>query len=159
MTRVLHEDDEIRIPAWVTDLASFRRWTEDDDFPESRRISFLLGEVWIDPQTWDEQVAWLRADEAAHPNACTLAYWHEPLFSTGSSYDQSEVFAQVTPPGGSTPPAPQGRASHGLHLSDRQPSKTGPVKLSGCRTRSSWFATARPIGARTIATPAVPTSR
>jgi hypothetical protein len=53
------------------------------------------GEVWIDPQTWDEQVAWLRADVAAHPNACTLAYWHEPLFSTGSSYHQSEVFAQI----------------------------------------------------------------
>lgn len=26
---------------------------------------------------------WLRADLAAHPNECTLAYWHYPLFSSG----------------------------------------------------------------------------
>jgi hypothetical protein len=29
------------------------------------------------------QETWLRADLAAHPNACTLAYWHHPLFSSG----------------------------------------------------------------------------
>jgi hypothetical protein len=28
-------------------------------------------------------VAWLTADLAAHPHACTLALWHEPRFSTG----------------------------------------------------------------------------
>ena len=27
--------------------------------------------------------AWLRADLAAHPAACTLAYWHHPRFSSG----------------------------------------------------------------------------
>jgi hypothetical protein len=26
---------------------------------------------------------WLAADLAAHPNACTLAYWHEPRWSSG----------------------------------------------------------------------------
>ena len=26
---------------------------------------------------------WLRADLAAHPNTCTLAYWHYPIFSSG----------------------------------------------------------------------------
>jgi hypothetical protein len=32
------------------------------------------------------QVQWLRADLAAHPNLCTLAYWHHPLFaSTGGT--------------------------------------------------------------------------
>jgi hypothetical protein len=30
------------------------------------------------------QEQWLRADLAAHPNACTLAYWHHPLFSSGT---------------------------------------------------------------------------
>ena len=30
------------------------------------------------------QGRWLRADLAAHPTACTLAYWHHPLFSSGS---------------------------------------------------------------------------
>jgi hypothetical protein len=29
------------------------------------------------------QEQWLRADLAAHPNACTLAYWHHPLISSG----------------------------------------------------------------------------
>jgi len=29
------------------------------------------------------QEQWLRADLAAHPTTCTLAYWHYPLFSSG----------------------------------------------------------------------------
>ena len=32
------------------------------------------------------QERWLRADLAAHPAACTLAYWHKPLFSSGSAH-------------------------------------------------------------------------
>jgi hypothetical protein len=32
------------------------------------------------------QESWLRADLAAHPAACTLAYWHHPRFSSGSSH-------------------------------------------------------------------------
>jgi acid phosphatase type 7 len=32
------------------------------------------------------QVLWLRADLAANPNACTLAYWHHPLFNSGSEH-------------------------------------------------------------------------
>jgi hypothetical protein len=33
------------------------------------------------------QAAWLQADLAAHPNKCTLAYWHHPLFSSGQNGD------------------------------------------------------------------------
>ena len=29
------------------------------------------------------QEQWLRADLAANPGACTLAYWHHPRFSSG----------------------------------------------------------------------------
>jgi 3',5'-cyclic AMP phosphodiesterase CpdA len=29
------------------------------------------------------QLAWLRADLAAHPARCTLAFWHHPLYSSG----------------------------------------------------------------------------
>jgi hypothetical protein len=32
------------------------------------------------------QEQWLRADLAAHPAACTMAYWHHPRFSSGSSH-------------------------------------------------------------------------
>lgn len=48
MTRWLDEDIEVRVPGWVVDLESFRRWSDDDAFPESGQISFLLGEVWVD---------------------------------------------------------------------------------------------------------------
>jgi Uma2 family endonuclease len=46
--RVALDDDEIRVPEWVCDLDSFRRWSDDDSFPEVGKISFLKGEVWID---------------------------------------------------------------------------------------------------------------
>jgi hypothetical protein len=32
------------------------------------------------------QEKWLRADLRAHPVACTLAYWHKPLFSSGGAH-------------------------------------------------------------------------
>jgi acid phosphatase type 7 len=32
------------------------------------------------------QENWLRADLAAHPVVCTLAYWHKPLFSSGDKH-------------------------------------------------------------------------
>jgi hypothetical protein len=32
------------------------------------------------------QNKWLRADLAAHAAACTLAYWHKPLFSSGGAH-------------------------------------------------------------------------
>jgi hypothetical protein len=32
------------------------------------------------------QEKWLRKDLEAHPAACTLAYWHKPLFSSGGSH-------------------------------------------------------------------------
>jgi len=32
------------------------------------------------------QEKWLRADLAAHPVACTLSYWHKPLFSSGNAH-------------------------------------------------------------------------
>ncbi len=37
------------------------------------------------------QETWLRADLAAHPARCTLAYWHHPLFSSGFVGDDAEV--------------------------------------------------------------------
>jgi hypothetical protein len=37
------------------------------------------------------QETWLRADLAAHPASCTLAYWHHPRFTSGSVGEDSEV--------------------------------------------------------------------
>jgi hypothetical protein len=35
------------------------------------------------PERLPAQVRWLREDLAAHPVDCVLAYWHEPVFSSG----------------------------------------------------------------------------
>ena len=35
----------------------------------------------------DAQLEWLRADLAAHPSRCSMAYWHRPLRSSGTHGD------------------------------------------------------------------------
>jgi Uma2 family endonuclease len=45
---VVNEGQEIHIPLWVVDLDSFRRWTDQDEFPEDGRIWWLRRGVWID---------------------------------------------------------------------------------------------------------------
>jgi hypothetical protein len=37
-------------------------------------------------QPGSEQERWLRADLAAHPVRCTLAFWHHPRFSSGTTH-------------------------------------------------------------------------
>jgi hypothetical protein len=44
-------------------------------------------------QPGSEQERWLRADLAAHPARCTLAYWHHPRFSSGTRHGSSEQVA------------------------------------------------------------------
>jgi Uma2 family endonuclease len=41
-------DEQIRIPTWVADLDSFRRWAHSRDFPERGRFAYLGGELWVD---------------------------------------------------------------------------------------------------------------
>ena len=45
------------------------------------------------------QVQWLRGDLAAHPNLCTLAYWHHPLYSSigGSSGTSGATNSSIRP--------------------------------------------------------------
>lgn len=40
--------ERIRIPDFVDDLESFRRWARSDGFPERGRFSHLNGELWVD---------------------------------------------------------------------------------------------------------------
>jgi hypothetical protein len=40
-----------------------------------------------------EQERWLRADLAAHPSRCTLAYWHHPVFSSGNHGNRKRMRA------------------------------------------------------------------
>ena len=40
--------DQVRIPSWVNDLESFRRWERSENYPDRGWVSFLNGEIWVD---------------------------------------------------------------------------------------------------------------
>ena len=46
----------------------------------------------------DTQLAWLSADLAAHPATCTLAMWHHPHFSSGTTHGDKLNETQPTKP-------------------------------------------------------------
>lgn len=49
MVNIVNEQgQEVRVPKWVQDLDSFRRWMDADDFPEMGQIWYYKGEVWVD---------------------------------------------------------------------------------------------------------------
>lgn len=48
MSTVIFDTESVRIPSWVCDLDSFRRWAVSEDAPERTPVFFLDGEVWID---------------------------------------------------------------------------------------------------------------
>jgi Uma2 family endonuclease len=39
--------DQVRIPSWVNDLESFRRWARSDEYPQRGWVSFLDDEIWV----------------------------------------------------------------------------------------------------------------
>ncbi len=47
-------------------------------------------------QTGSTQEQWLKADLAKHPNQCTLAMWHHPLWNSGKQGDTVAVKPLVT---------------------------------------------------------------
>jgi chitodextrinase len=47
----------------------------------------------IDHSNGSSQETWLKNDLAAHPAQCTLAYWHEPRFSSGAEHGSDTSFA------------------------------------------------------------------
>ena len=47
--------------------------------------------LFVDCEAGSPQEQWLRADLAAHPAACTLAYWHHPRFSSGRPLQIEEL--------------------------------------------------------------------
>lgn len=40
--------DEAFIPDWISDLASFRRWADSQEYPTRGRYAFLQGQLWVD---------------------------------------------------------------------------------------------------------------
>ena len=43
-------------------------------------------------QAGSSEEKWLRQDLQSHPAACTLAYWHKPLFSSGAAHGNDTDF-------------------------------------------------------------------
>jgi chitodextrinase len=41
------------------------------------------------------QEVWLKSDLASHPNMCTIAYWHEPRWSSGDVHGSDSEFDQI----------------------------------------------------------------
>src|SRR6266849_7496003 len=41
--------DRIAIPGWVCDLVSYRQWAHSDEYPQSAWVSFLNGDIFVDP--------------------------------------------------------------------------------------------------------------
>ncbi len=48
MSTVQFETESVRIPLWVTDLPSFRRWAESEESPDKATVCYLAGEVWVE---------------------------------------------------------------------------------------------------------------
>jgi Uma2 family endonuclease len=48
MTTFVIESEQVSVPEWVKDLASFRRWADSAEFPETGRICWFDSEVWVD---------------------------------------------------------------------------------------------------------------
>ena len=48
MNTIVLYDESVDIPDGISDLAGFRRWVHSDDFPETGRICFLDGRIWVD---------------------------------------------------------------------------------------------------------------
>ena len=48
MSTVQFETESVRIPLWVTDLPSFRRWAESEESPDKATVCYLSGEVWVE---------------------------------------------------------------------------------------------------------------
>ncbi len=42
MSTVQFETESVRIPLWVTDLPSFRRWAESEESPDEATVCYLL---------------------------------------------------------------------------------------------------------------------
>ncbi len=49
----------------------------------------------VDVGATGAQATWLKQDLAAHPTTCTLAYWHQPLFTSSSMHAGATAMAPL----------------------------------------------------------------
>jgi hypothetical protein len=55
----------------------------------------LASSAGISPAAGGAEETWLRTDLAAHPNRCTVAYWHEPRWSSGTGAGSDSSWSAV----------------------------------------------------------------
>ncbi len=48
MNTIVVDEMTVDIPEWVRDFKSFRRWAHSQEFPETGRICYFHGKVWVD---------------------------------------------------------------------------------------------------------------
>jgi Uma2 family endonuclease len=48
MITFINDMGSVEVPVWVVDLDSFRRWADQEDFPEQGQIDYLKGNVLVD---------------------------------------------------------------------------------------------------------------
>lgn len=46
--RIFNDNGGVRVPSWVVDHESYRRWAKSDDFPTRGWFSYLDGIFWAD---------------------------------------------------------------------------------------------------------------
>jgi chitodextrinase len=55
----------------------------------------LASDAGVSPAAGGTEETWLKADLAAHPTQCTLAYWHEPRWSSGTTHGNDSSWSAV----------------------------------------------------------------
>jgi chitodextrinase len=58
-------------------------------------IISLASSAGISPSAGGAEETWLKQDLAAHPSRCTLAYWHEPRWSSGTTHGSNSSWSAV----------------------------------------------------------------
>jgi len=94
--------DRLRIPSWVGDFTSFRKWIRGGDFPDHGWYSYLKNEIWVDvsmEKLWQNRIkgvigSWL--DQLATQNKLGI-YFYDRMFLTnleaGLSTEPDGMFA------------------------------------------------------------------
>jgi Uma2 family endonuclease len=95
---VVNPPEGTTVPAWVHDLASFSRWCESAEFPETGRISYIQGDVWMDMSmeqlfTHNQVKIVIAAALQAMVRALAIGY----LFGDGARFRNGDADLSVEP--------------------------------------------------------------
>jgi Uma2 family endonuclease len=95
---VVEPPDGTVVPGWVHDLASFSRWAESPEFPQTGRVSYIQREVWMD-LSMEELFTHnrLKTEVTAALNAIVKAGGLGYLFSDGVRVRNEGVDLSVEP--------------------------------------------------------------